>query len=197
MPLTKEKLFKVDLTKIEGEGGFPCPKCGTLIDPEDETETVYTILDTAFGDDDSLENMTIRCKKCNSTMVLEGFAPLFEEEKSRVEVSEALPEPEPGVKTLHTVSLDGRSVGQLTVEYAQKEDVETFKRLRNLHIGDAFKGTITISDTEKANPKDKDFQEIVKAAKRKFKGLRDNDIYVVTVKDGQTNFIGRASNLQG
>ena len=34
----------IDLTKIEGDGDFPCPTCGVTISPEDETEKVYTVI---------------------------------------------------------------------------------------------------------------------------------------------------------
>lgn len=192
----KGKTFKVDLTKIEGEGVFPCPKCGTLISPDDETENVYTIVETIFGDDDSLESMTIVCKKCNSTMVLEGFAGLFEEENARVKISEALPESKEGLKTKHDISLDGQNVSQIIVDYAQKDDVEAFKKVRNLKISEAFKGTL-IKNTGKIELKNEDLQEMVKAVKKKFKGLKESDIYIVEMKDDHQNFVGRASSLLG
>jgi predicted RNA-binding Zn-ribbon protein involved in translation (DUF1610 family) len=39
-----QQIYKVDLTKIEGNGDFPCPKCGAIISPDDESEEVYTIV---------------------------------------------------------------------------------------------------------------------------------------------------------
>jgi len=64
--------FTVDLTKIEGEGDFPCPKCGVTISPEDETEKVYSILETRVKGD-TLEELIILCKKCGSEIHLVGF----------------------------------------------------------------------------------------------------------------------------
>ena len=36
----------IDLTKINGEGDFTCPTCGTIISPEDQSDEVYNILET-------------------------------------------------------------------------------------------------------------------------------------------------------
>ncbi len=67
--------FTVDLTKIEGEGDFPCPKCGVTISPDDETEKVYSILETKIKGD-SLEELIILCNKCGSELHLMGFLSL-------------------------------------------------------------------------------------------------------------------------
>jgi len=64
--------FTVDLTKIEGEGDFPCPKCGVTISPDDETEKVYSILETKVKGD-ALERLIILCNKCRSEIHLVGF----------------------------------------------------------------------------------------------------------------------------
>lgn len=62
----------VDLTKIEGDGSFPCPRCGTVISPEDESEKVYTILDTKTYNDELVE-LVISCGTCGTTIRLGGF----------------------------------------------------------------------------------------------------------------------------
>jgi len=62
----------VDLTKIKGEGEFPCPNCGVVISPEDETEDVYKILETKVKGE-SLEELLILCNKCGSKIRLVGF----------------------------------------------------------------------------------------------------------------------------
>ena len=61
----------IDLTKIEGEGEFPCPNCGTLISPDDETGNTYSILETRVNKN-SLEEIVILCK-CGSKIRLVGF----------------------------------------------------------------------------------------------------------------------------
>jgi hypothetical protein len=65
-------VYKMDLTELQGEGDFPCPCCGTIISPEDETEDVYMILDTIVSGD-NLEELEIQCNKCNSKIRLVGF----------------------------------------------------------------------------------------------------------------------------
>jgi len=185
-----QSIYKIDLARIGGDGDFPCPKCGTLISPDDETEKVYTIMENIVGEDDCLESILIRCNKCNSTLSLDGFAVLSEEGSSRIEISEPLPESEPKHRTSHNIFLDGRRLGSLTVEFAQGEDVEAFKRLRKLHAGDPFKCTITIT-TEGAHVENEDFMEIAKTVRRKFKGLKDGDTYIVEIKGGSKSFVGK------
>ena len=65
-------VYKLDLTEIQGEGDFPCPGCGILISPEDETDEVYEILNTKL-DGDNLEELVIKCNRCNSKIRLVGF----------------------------------------------------------------------------------------------------------------------------
>jgi len=65
-------VYKVDLTKIQGDGDFPCPNCGAIISPEDETEDVYRILETKVRGQ-ALEELVIQCNKCGSRIRLVGF----------------------------------------------------------------------------------------------------------------------------
>jgi len=109
--------------------------------------------------------------------------------------SEALPESKTGYRTLHTISQEDRSLGQVTVEYAQKEDVKAFKRFRKLRLGEPFKATVTLVNAEKASFKREDLQPIAKVVKKRFKGLVNQDIYIIEEKDGRKNVIGKASDL--
>jgi len=70
--MKKEARYTVDLTKIDGDGAFPCPKCGTLISPEDESDSVYQIVETKVENDD-LAELILTCNKCGSTIKLVGF----------------------------------------------------------------------------------------------------------------------------
>jgi len=70
--LRQSEAYKVDLTKIKGEGDFPCPNCGVTISPEDETENVYVILETRMKNE-ALEELVIKCNKCGSKIQLVGF----------------------------------------------------------------------------------------------------------------------------
>jgi predicted RNA-binding Zn-ribbon protein involved in translation (DUF1610 family) len=68
----RSMMYTVDLTKIDGDGAFPCPKCGTVISPEDETEEVYTIVETKV-ENDELAELILMCNKCRSKIKLTGF----------------------------------------------------------------------------------------------------------------------------
>lgn len=181
---------KVNLAKIEGEGDFSCPKCGVKISPEDETENVYTIQESIIGEDDYLKELIIRCNKCNSTISVEGFDALFEEENQRIEISKELPDSKPGFRTCHDVMIDGQYLGTLVVEYAQKEDVKAFKRLRKLHVGDAFKCLITVSERD-TELKEEDILVMAKVLRRKFKGLKAKDTYVTEIREGSKKLLGK------
>ena len=65
-------VYEVDLTKIQGDGDFPCPNCGVTISPEDETEDVYRILETKVRGQ-GLEELVIQCNMCASRIRLIGF----------------------------------------------------------------------------------------------------------------------------
>jgi hypothetical protein len=81
---TKQVLVtELDLTKIDGNGDFPCPNCGIIISPEDETEDVYTILEEKVRND-ALEEMLIQCNKCRSQIRLTGFS-ILEMDASNLE----------------------------------------------------------------------------------------------------------------
>lgn len=68
----KDKAYTIDLTKIDGDGAFPCPKCGTMISPDDESEQVYQIVETKVKKDE-LTELILTCNKCGSTIKLVGF----------------------------------------------------------------------------------------------------------------------------
>jgi ribosomal protein S27AE len=70
--LNKEPAYTVDLTKIDGDGAFSCPKCGTVISPDDETEDTYQIVETKVKEDE-LAELILTCNKCGSTIRLTGF----------------------------------------------------------------------------------------------------------------------------
>ena len=75
MKQSHRAIFKVDITQIEGDGDFPCPKCGVMISPDDETETIFKIIDTKIKNR-NLEELVLQCNKCGSKIRLVGF--LFE-----------------------------------------------------------------------------------------------------------------------
>jgi len=68
----KTMTYTIDLTKIDGDGAFPCPKCGTVISPDDDTEEIYQILETKVKNDE-LAELILMCNKCGSAIKLVGF----------------------------------------------------------------------------------------------------------------------------
>ena len=65
-------VYQVNLTELQGEGDFPCPGCGVIISPEDETEDIYRIVSTKVHDE-NLEELVIQCNRCKSKIRLVGF----------------------------------------------------------------------------------------------------------------------------
>jgi predicted RNA-binding Zn-ribbon protein involved in translation (DUF1610 family) len=68
----KENMYTIDLTKIDGDGAFPCPKCGTMISPDDESDETYQIVETKVKGDE-VEELILTCNKCKTTIKLTGF----------------------------------------------------------------------------------------------------------------------------
>jgi len=66
---------ELDLTKIEGDGDFTCPNCNVTISPEDETETVYTIIKEKVKNN-ILEELVIQCNACATQICITGFPSL-------------------------------------------------------------------------------------------------------------------------
>jgi len=70
----RSMMYSVDLTKIDGDGAFPCPKCGGIISPDDETDEIYAIVETKVKDDELVE-LILMCNNCGSKIRLTGFLP--------------------------------------------------------------------------------------------------------------------------
>ena len=68
--------FRINLNDIEGTGDFPCPSCGAIISPDDESEKTYKIIDIETYEDGSLKTLTLVCNECRATIILEGFEAL-------------------------------------------------------------------------------------------------------------------------
>ncbi|MBK5133308.1 MAG: hypothetical protein KGD70_15695 [Candidatus Lokiarchaeota archaeon] len=68
---------KIDLKQINGDGAFPCPECATMISPEDESESVYKIVNTKVSNNELVE-LTIKCNNCKTNMKLTGFQQTIE-----------------------------------------------------------------------------------------------------------------------
>jgi hypothetical protein len=69
--------YSIDLTKIDGEGNFLCPVCGTLISPDDTSEETYSVVEPIVSDN-GLEELIIYCNLCGNQIHLIGFSLLKE-----------------------------------------------------------------------------------------------------------------------
>ena len=72
MKQSNTQVFTLDLSKIDGKGDFPCPNCGVAISPDDESDNIYSIVDTKINGE-KLEELVIQCNKCGSKIRLVGF----------------------------------------------------------------------------------------------------------------------------
>jgi len=70
--MRQKQAYVLDLTKIDGNGDFSCPRCGTAMSPDDFTEEAYSILETKVNSV-GLEELVIRCNRCASQLRLTGF----------------------------------------------------------------------------------------------------------------------------
>jgi len=68
----KIKCYTIDLTKTKGSGDVECPKCRIKISPDDETENVYTVLETVT-ERDCLQTIILQCNRCGAQIHLVGF----------------------------------------------------------------------------------------------------------------------------
>jgi predicted RNA-binding Zn-ribbon protein involved in translation (DUF1610 family) len=75
--LKETNIHRLDLTKIDGNGDFPCPRCGNAISPDDSTEEKYSIL-YPRANRKGLEEIVILCRNCGSHIYLTGFSLLQE-----------------------------------------------------------------------------------------------------------------------
>ncbi len=81
--MVQKSTFRIDLREIEGEGEFSCPLCGIIISPDDDSGTTYEIVRESLDKDGGLKDLTVTCRKCRSTIRIEGFAELksYEEDE--------------------------------------------------------------------------------------------------------------------
>jgi predicted RNA-binding Zn-ribbon protein involved in translation (DUF1610 family) len=75
--MKQTNVHRLDLTKIDGNGDFPCPRCGVLISPDDSTEEKYSVIEPKVSRN-GLEEVVILCNSCGSHIHLTGFSLLLE-----------------------------------------------------------------------------------------------------------------------
>jgi hypothetical protein len=69
----RKKVFTVDLAQVEGDGEISCPKCGTAISPDDDSEGTYSIVEPKVNSH-GLKELIIQCNRCASKLHLTGFS---------------------------------------------------------------------------------------------------------------------------
>jgi len=70
--LKQIQVYTIDLAKIEGNGDFSYPKRRVTSSLEDETESVYSVLETKIRNV-SLEELVIVYNECASNVRFVGF----------------------------------------------------------------------------------------------------------------------------
>jgi len=75
--MEQTQAYKLDLTKMHGNGDFSCPKCGSIISPDETTDKSYCILEPKVNSH-GLQELVICCNMCKSHIHLTGFSLLEE-----------------------------------------------------------------------------------------------------------------------
>ena len=65
--------YRLDLTKMDGNGDFSCPRCRNLISPDETTEETYSILEPKVNSH-GLDELVICCNICKSHIHLTEFS---------------------------------------------------------------------------------------------------------------------------
>ncbi|MCW4044344.1 MAG: hypothetical protein NWE94_02355 [Candidatus Bathyarchaeota archaeon] len=71
--MKQKQTYVLDLTRINGNGDFACPRCGATISPDDCTEETYSVTEAKVSSQ-GLEELVICCNKCTSHLHLTGFS---------------------------------------------------------------------------------------------------------------------------
>ncbi len=71
--MRQSHVYMVDMSLIDGNGDFSCPKCGIKISPDDCTDETYTIIEARVNRED-LDEIVIYCNNCASQVHLVGFS---------------------------------------------------------------------------------------------------------------------------
>lgn len=68
----EEEIYEIDLRAVESSGTFPCPKCRSILSPDDESEENYRITETETADGE-LSALTLTCNNCKTKIRVVGF----------------------------------------------------------------------------------------------------------------------------
>jgi hypothetical protein len=78
-----ETVYKINLNETDTEGNFSCPGCKrigrkTIINPNDESNVSYEVLETKMKHDE-MESLILGCKKCGSKIELKCLPEYIQE----------------------------------------------------------------------------------------------------------------------
>ena len=59
----------IKLSETSKDGNFPCPKCGNLISPDVDDDSVYEVMKTKMKGD-GLKALILKCGKCKTRIEL-------------------------------------------------------------------------------------------------------------------------------
>jgi len=111
-------------------------------------------------------------------------------------ISEPLPDSREGYRTLHNIISDESKIGRVEVNYLQRDEAKSFKRLkRKLKVGDPFNVKVVFEAEDQPVTKDT-LSAVIQAVVNSFKGLELRDIYVVKENKSGTEYLGKGSSLQ-
>lgn len=71
--MSQTEAVNINILKTDDDGAFPCPRCGNVISPGDESEESYQILAVKKAEEGHIEAITVKCK-CGKTVKLTGLA---------------------------------------------------------------------------------------------------------------------------
>ena len=71
--MKQTNVHRLDLTEIDGNGDFLCPRCGIVISPDDSSEEHYSVLEPKVNGN-GLEEVVILCNSCGCHIHLTGFS---------------------------------------------------------------------------------------------------------------------------
>lgn len=77
MKMEQTQAYKLDLTKISGNGDILCPRCESTLSPDETMEKTYIIIEPKVNNH-GLEEIVICCNKCKNIIHLTGFSLLEE-----------------------------------------------------------------------------------------------------------------------
>ncbi len=101
-PSDNEEYHEIDLRKLDGDSSFPCPSCGTIIDPDDDTEEIFQVSETETKNNE-LFALTLICNNCRTNIRLVGFIDSAGSPDDKIKRERAFPNRRARVRTKKSI----------------------------------------------------------------------------------------------